>query len=573
MHDEEFVIRTGDGEKRTVLVNAAPIRDAQGNITAALNSWRDITMRKQREAEIRRQNAILAGINRIFHQAMSKKSEEQLGMLCLEVVEEITQSEFGLIGEINPETRRLDNIANSNMKGLKIQGIFERVLLDGKGFFTNDPGTHPDRTDVPEGHPPLTAFLGAPLYSRGKLFGMVGLINREGGYNAETLETLERLAPAIIQALMSKRAEKGLRRSEARERQRVNEMEALMDAAPAMIWIANDPECREITGNRYAYQFMGIRQGVNISPNNPDQEDVVRTYQYMLNGKKVPASEMPLQLAASTGKPVRDHAMEIVFKDGRKFHVLGNANPLFDEIGEPRGAVGVFTDITEMRRLEAEQLKAQMDREVHHRLMGQREQERLKIARDLHDGPIQMLSSTSFYLQIMKETFPDPTLLVELNQIGINIKDTMHQLRALLYELRPPTLMHFGLAKVIQIYAEDLRERHPEIELELDVMEDQRNLPDEERLALFRIFQAGVDNIIQHAKASKVWVTFKVEPGSFYLQLRDNGSGFDGSKDFSSLLLEGHFGLLGMKERAEAIGAKFSLVSEPGAGTMITVIR
>ncbi len=256
---------------------------------------------------------------------------------------------------------------------------------------------------------------------------------------------------------------------------------------------------------------------------------------------------------------------------GELYYYDATVEPIRANDGEITGLTVAAIDITETRRMEQARLQDQLEIELQRRLMDQREQERMRIARDLHDGPIQTLSSTTFNLQLVKETFPDELLEVELNQIGLNIKDVMHELRALLYDLRPPTLMHFGLSKVIHIYAQDLQERHPEIALELDVMDDERRVPDETRLALFRIFQAGLDNVVKHAHADRVWIAYNLQSDQFFLQLRDNGAGFDVTKDYDLLTKEGHFGLLGMKERAEAIGAVFSVESEIGKGTTITV--
>jgi two-component system CheB/CheR fusion protein len=115
----------------------------------------------------RRQSAVVSAITRIFEQAMTCETEEDLGRACLAVVEDVTASRFGFIGKINPRTHRLDDLAISDpgweacqMKfpsrhgsrvpvGFEIRGIYGRVLRDGKGFFTNDPESHPDRIGTP----------------------------------------------------------------------------------------------------------------------------------------------------------------------------------------------------------------------------------------------------------------------------------------------------------------------------------------------------------------------------------------------------------------------------------------
>ncbi|HET7824217.1 MAG TPA: MEDS domain-containing protein [Anaeromyxobacter sp.] len=193
----------------------------------------DVTARRSGEERIRRQNAVLAGIARIFRQALTCETEEDLGRACLSVVEEVTKSRFGFVGELNPRTNRLDDIAVSDPGwdvcraglpprhggrvpiGFEVRGIYGRVLRDGKGFFTNDPGSHPDRIGTPPGHPPLKAFLGVPLLHAGRTIGMVAVANRGGGYGDEDLECAEALAPAIVQALLRKRAEEEVRSANA----------------------------------------------------------------------------------------------------------------------------------------------------------------------------------------------------------------------------------------------------------------------------------------------------------------------------------------------------------------------
>ncbi len=174
---------------------------------------------------VRQQNTLLEGINRIFSEALSCRTEEELGRMCLTQAEKVTGSKFGFMGELNPKTGLMDDIAISNPGwaacemqeklghgttipvNLKVHGIYGRVLLDRKGFFDNSPATHPDRIGTPEGHPVLTSFLGVPLIHEGKTIGMIAVANREGGYRQTDLEALESIAAASVQALMGRRAE------------------------------------------------------------------------------------------------------------------------------------------------------------------------------------------------------------------------------------------------------------------------------------------------------------------------------------------------------------------------------
>jgi PAS domain S-box-containing protein len=97
-----------------------------------------------------------------------------------------------------------------------IHGLYGRVLIGGKSFFTNDPAAHPDSVGTPEGHPLLKAFLGVPLISGGKTVGMIAAANRDGGYREEDRQALESMAPAILESLRHFRTGQAMRESEER---------------------------------------------------------------------------------------------------------------------------------------------------------------------------------------------------------------------------------------------------------------------------------------------------------------------------------------------------------------------
>jgi signal transduction histidine kinase/ABC-type amino acid transport substrate-binding protein len=186
-----------------------------------------ITECKQAEDALKRQHAILAGINRVFRESLTCENEERLGETCLDAAEELTGSKFGFLGELNPEGN-LDDLAicYSGWEACKIPGTEELVLpknLHGRGIYgvclregrseiANDPATHPDRIGVPEGHPPLTSFLGVPLKHGGKAMGMIGLANKEGGYTLADQEAVEALSVAVVEAFRRHRAEKDLQK-------------------------------------------------------------------------------------------------------------------------------------------------------------------------------------------------------------------------------------------------------------------------------------------------------------------------------------------------------------------------
>ena len=163
----------------------------------------------------------------MFREALTCENDEEVAYTCLSVAEEITGSKFGFIGEVNP-AGRFDTIAISNpgwdackipdseatllTKDMEIRGIDRSVIREGKSRIVNDPTSHPDRVGTPEGHPPIISFLGVPLKISDKTIGMIGLANKESGYNMADQEAIENLAIALLEALNRKRTEAALQK-------------------------------------------------------------------------------------------------------------------------------------------------------------------------------------------------------------------------------------------------------------------------------------------------------------------------------------------------------------------------
>lgn len=181
----------------------------------------------------------------------------------------------------------------------------------------------------------------------------LGVIEFFTNHRLEANEALQHMMTAIGrevgQFMQRHRAEEALRQSEARQRARAAELAAIMDAVPAVVWIAHDPECRRITGNRAAYEFLKLAPGMNHSKSAPEDERPTN-FKIMRDGREVPAHELPMQMAARLGEPVIGAELEIVFDDGTVQHEFGNATPLFDEAGRVRGCAAAFVDVTALKR-------------------------------------------------------------------------------------------------------------------------------------------------------------------------------------------------------------------------------
>jgi len=148
-----------------------------------------------------------------------------------------------------------------------------------------------------------------------------------------------------------RKIEDDLRRSHEEERARAAELQAMMDAMPVAVFLSRDPECRNIIGNRAACRLFRRPPGSNLSQFSPAGERL-QICRLLRSGVELPHSELPMQKAAATGRPTVGSELEAVFEDGSVLNLIGNAVPLPGPEGRPRGAVGVFADITEHKKTE-----------------------------------------------------------------------------------------------------------------------------------------------------------------------------------------------------------------------------
>jgi PAS domain S-box-containing protein len=142
-----------------------------------------------------------------------------------------------------------------------------------------------------------------------------------------------------------RQTEQALLESQERLRAHSRELEAVLDAVPAYMWITHDPKSKEMTGNRKVYELMQMPVGSNLSMSGP-QAEKMRRCKEIHDGKELAVEELPVQRVAASGVPLRDYEIEMVFEDGQVVYLLGDVSPLFDHNGKPSGAVSAFIDIT-----------------------------------------------------------------------------------------------------------------------------------------------------------------------------------------------------------------------------------
>jgi signal transduction histidine kinase len=185
------------------------------------------------------------------------------------------------------------------------------------------------------------------------------------------------------------------------------------------------------------------------------------------------------------------------------------------------------------------------------------EVERNRIARDLHDGPVQGISAAAISLEavrLMVEQGDFPRAARTLHTLSRELSQEAVGLRQIMSDLRPPVLEQRGLIPAVR----DLCTR----------LQGEMRVPVDVETLAYRVVQEALSNVGKHAGASHVWVRIQADAGTLRVEIQDDGSGFD-TERIRVFLHEGKVGLASMRERAELAGGIFTIRSSPGAGTMV----
>ncbi len=340
-----------DGSQIPMKISVSLLKDQNGTPIGSIGISTDITERKQAEQEVLRQNAVLKVINKVLQETLACETDEEVARKCLAVAEELTGSKFGFIGELN-QAGRFDTIAMSDpgweacrmpksnavmmIEDMEVRGIWGRVLKDEQSQIVNDPTSHADRVGTPEGHPPITSFLGVPLKRAGRYFGMIGLANKELGYDLADQEAIEALSVAFVEALYRKRAEKALRESEER-------LNAIIENTPNVAIEGYDINGRVIYWNKAAEKLFGWTR----------EEALGKTLdQLMLDKESADEFHKLLKELDKSNKPSNPSEWRCKNKEGSEVDVYSTIFPI---PSSDRGKEFICMDIDITQRKNAEE--------------------------------------------------------------------------------------------------------------------------------------------------------------------------------------------------------------------------
>jgi signal transduction histidine kinase len=244
----------------------------------------------------------------------------------------------------------------------------------------------------------------------------------------------------------------------------------------------------------------------------------------------------------------------------------------FETIQEPVGGISEIqhlqTELTEMSR------KVQAAQEGLHDYIGAitaaQEDERTRLARELHDDTIQAVIALKQRVQLAQRTMKDQQGKQSLKDLEALAEQTVENLRRLTRALRPIYLEDLGLVTALDMLAREVSQNH-NIKVSFQKTGQERRLNREVELSLYRIAQEALSNVAKHSQTAEAQLRITFDQQEIRLDVTDNGVGFDLPKSPTDFVSNGHFGLLGIHERVDLIGARLELESAKDKGTQLRV--
>lgn len=200
------------------------------------------------------------------------------------------------------------------------------------------------------------------------------------------------------------------------------------------------------------------------------------------------------------------------------------------------------------------------------------EEERMRIARDMHDGPAQSMANLVLQAEILERLLDrNPKQLVtELAEFKNSVRNALEETRQLIFDLRPMTLDDLGLVPTLRKFIKEYGDRYG-LATRFNVVGQERRLPGNTEGVLFRIIQEALTNVHKHARAKMAEVTMNLQPNRVSVTIKDDGQGFDVARTEANLHKNKNLGLLSMRERAELEKGTLEIRSQPGRGTEVKV--
>jgi PAS domain S-box-containing protein len=573
LRDLELKIRRLDAGWTRVFRYCGSRVSYAGRKSLAFMTVNDVTDRKKTERELERVNRLNVARSHVNQAIVRMPDRKALFRQVCQVL--VKQGGFGMawIGWRSARDQRLIPVAQWAEQGAPLagpevyaddrphgRGPSGTAFREGKAYICNDafndPSTVPWRPEFQRRG--LLASAAFPVRRSGKVRGVLAVYAKEVGFfRDKEIALLEEVADDLSFALDHFASEAARRRAQAlAERERLFS-DSMIESLPGTLYLY-DEQGRFLRWNRNFVAVSGY-----------SDEEIARMHPldfFTGEDRKRVAREIGVVFERGESSIEAD----FIAKDGsaKAYYFTGKR---IDFRGL-RCLIGMGIDITVRKNAQAatEQYARRLQA-TSHRLLTVQEAERRTLARELHDAVGQELTALSLNLTILGSALPAETaqkVHERLEDSQELLEDTTRHLRNIMIELRPPGLDELGLLAALKEHASQVA-RRTEVDVTVEGVEPQPRLAPTEEIALFRIVQEALNNIVKHAKASECSIGLGQNAHDVVLTITDNGVGFDTAR---KPIMGGYgMGTTTMRERADAIGARLTLESVPGEGTRITV--
>lgn len=210
---------------------------------------------------------------------------------------------------------------------------------------------------------------------------------------------------------------------------------------------------------------------------------------------------------------------------------------------------------------------AKMKEDFAIRVIEAQEEERKRISREVHDGPAQMLANVLLRTDLITRSYDEKGVeraIQELRDLKGMVRDTLHEVRRIIYDLRPMALDDLGIVPTLKKYLNSVQDYNEGTYIEFNSRGEDRRMPMNYEIAIFRLVQECVNNAVKHGSSKEIRVNFEWLKENVNISIKDNGTGFD-----TALAKKNSFGIIGMKERVDLLDGTMDIQSEIGQGTRI----
>lgn len=512
------------GKKRYFFQTVKYVYDNEGNKIGFLAIGRDITEKKLAEEKLRE--------SELFYRTLIADSLD--GMILVDPLGTITFS--------SPSVK---NVLGYEVKDIVGRSGFEFV--------------HPD--DIVWA---FDSFQKEVIQNTDVKFITVRLLKKDGqwlwctvrGHNLLSNPNINSIVVYFHDDTLRKQARDALKESEKRFRSLIRDLQTGV--------FLSDSSGNIIMCNKALSQMLSIPEEMILGRN---------VYQIlstdMINEKNefIPIEKRPLTLTIQSKLTVKDAVLGVLHPITKeRAWIMVNSNPILDEEGNLRHVVCSIMDLTERKKLEKKLITEQVahQKQLMQATIDGQEKERREIGKELHDNIGQQLTTIKLFLDFAKTTADENTLEM-VNMALKGIADAINEVRAISRSLVPYTLKDLGLIDSINELVESFgRTQSPEIRFECAGFNEE-TLPENQKLALFRIIQEQLNNVLKHAGAKKVIIKLLTTPSELLLEIKDDGNGFDIKKVRRGL------GFINISSRAELFNGKTQVFAKPGLGCHLTV--